>query len=221
MNPLSLIEPIWSLPEISLQFTFSLFQDADLYLQPLEFAVDPRQFSLCLLVPQTVVAVFLLHKCFHFPPEEPKPRVAMHRALPVLELANLDCADNFVLCQPELLTRRLVAKRRALAVPFVNHIAHRLPHPFSPRTPKTVYTLARARVAPQANHKTALEASAVLRRAHSNSHWLSSRRINGAKTLYRGIASFDTIGYHRTQQSENMRFRLAGLPTRDGFGRDV
>lgn len=59
----------------------------------------------------------LLDQRLDLAPGESQEGVPMHRRVAVLELAGPDCLDDLVLRQPELLPRRLVAERPALALP--------------------------------------------------------------------------------------------------------
>ena len=59
-----------------------------------------------------------MYSLFHLSPEKPKEWVPVNRALPVVEAASPDRLDDLVVGQPELLPRRLVAERRAPALPI-------------------------------------------------------------------------------------------------------
>ena len=115
-----------SLAEIGYQLCLPLFQDSDLRFQPFQLAVDASQLSLGPQALQVMAAVLLPDQRFHLATQEPQPRVAVHRSHAVVELAGPDRLDDLVLCQPELLARRLVAERRALALPLGTQIVHRL-----------------------------------------------------------------------------------------------
>lgn len=63
---------------------------------------------------------------FNLPPKQAQERIAVDRALAVLELSGADRAEDRLPCQPVFLARRFFAERRALALPDRFLIVHPL-----------------------------------------------------------------------------------------------
>src|SRR5580658_9490373 len=110
--------------EIGEQLRLPLFQRDHLALQTLQLAVDTGQLGLGLLLAQIVSAVLVADERLDLSPQKPQKRVAIDRVAPVLELAIPDGLDDLIVRQPELLLRRLVAERRARALPFGFQVVH-------------------------------------------------------------------------------------------------
>src|ERR1017187_229448 len=107
-----------SFPDAGDQLRLPFLQLGNLDLQPLQFAIDARQFRFRLPILQMAVPVLLNDQRFHFTPKKPQPRVPVHRGNPVLQRASLRRSVDLFLRQPKLLPRRLVAEGRSLARPF-------------------------------------------------------------------------------------------------------
>jgi hypothetical protein len=102
----------------SVKFLFQLSPSSLNGLQPTldlpGFLVEVGQLLLELLFVQVVLPALFLDEDLDLMSQEPKPRIAVHAAFPVLQFARPDGSDDHLLRKSVLLPGRLIAQRGSL-----------------------------------------------------------------------------------------------------------